>query len=242
MPRQLLFKQIHYDTKLLTGSETISFFNDSDLNEESVTSMTEDQAVKWLFQNPDFLLMFLPDFFENPNKVKSFFGLTEPFTQKNNKPGDIDLLLVDIENPDIAIAFECKRVKSVSLEDQTAKVNNTEKIKHGVLQVNKYQKLGFHQTYLMIILLDDGRNYRTPNTLFRSTNIDELKQLYDLPFKEPLHTAVGVIFIILNQPTGNDINLTGAIAFCLDKPAEILEQKKSLTSKIESLIMQNLTH
>ena len=152
------------------------------------------------------------------------------------------MLLVDIENPDIAIAFECKRVKSVSLEDQTAKVNNTEKIKHGVLQVNKYQKLGFHQTYLMIILLDDGRNYRTPNTLFRSTNIDELKQLYDLPFKEPLHTAVGVIFIILNQPTGNDINLTGAIAFCLDKPAEILEQKKSLTSKIESLIMQNLTH
>jgi len=184
--------------------------------------------------------MFLPDFFDNPNNVKSYFGLTEPFTQKNKKPGDIDLLLVDTDNPDKAIAFECKRVKAVSLENQTAKVNNTGKIKHGVLQVNKYQKLGFHQTYLMIILLDDGRNYKTPNTLFRSSaNIDELKQLYDLPFNEPLNNDTGVIFIIVNQPTGKDINLTGAIGFCLDKFAELHEQKKSLTNKIEELIKQN---
>jgi len=236
---EMFFKYVCYDTSPLNESQTISFFTESDNKEQSVSSMSEGQAVQWLFKNTDFINVFLPDLFDNPYEVKCYFELKKPFTQNNVKPGDIDILLIDTENPEKSIALECKRVKAVSNEDQTAKVNNIEKIKHGVVQANKYRKLGFHQTYLMIILLDDGRNYNTQNIMFRKTKSDQLNQLYNLHLKETLHNEIGVIFVTINQFTGKSIDQNGAIGFCIDRPAVKSLQEKSLTEKIVQLINQN---
>ena len=108
MKRTMIFKQIFYDAQPIGVKTTVSFFAESAENNECITLMTEDQAVKWLFQNSFFRQLFIEAFFENPNKIKYYFGLTEPFTTKNVKPGDIDLLLVDTNRPDKSIAFECK--------------------------------------------------------------------------------------------------------------------------------------
>lgn len=236
MKRLLQFKQIYYDSQSIGGKTTVSFFNENDENDESVTSMSEDQAVKWLFQFKEFRHLFINEFFGNTDTIKTYYGLTEPFTTRNKKPGDIDLLLVNPNRPDKSIAFECKRVKAVTIENSNAKINNVEKIRNGVIQANKYQSLGFHQSYLMIILLDDGKLSKTPNVLFRETNKDLLKKMYDIPWNEPLNNDVGIIFIKVNQTTGIDINLSGGIGFCIDKLAQPLEQTSSMTNKIKDLM------
>ena len=234
----MVFKQIYYDVQPIGGKTKVSFFTEKKKNDVSVTSMSEDQAIKWLFQNESFRQFFIKDFFGNSNNIRSYFGLTEPFTTRNKKPGDIDLLLVNPNRPDKSIAFECKRVKALSIDNYSSKINNVEKIRHGVIQANKYQSLGFHQSYLLIILLDDGRHYNTPNTLFRNTSTDQLTHMYDIPWNEPLNNDVGIIFIKVNQTTSNHINLTGGIGFCIDKLAKPLEQTSSMTNKIKDLIRQ----
>ena len=115
MKRQLIFRQFYYDFQELTRAKTISFFNETRDNYESVTTMTEDQAIKWLFNSFRFGQSFTADFFDNPQRVQSFFAKGEPFVINGRKPGDIDLILVDSERPDKAIAFECKRLKVTSM-------------------------------------------------------------------------------------------------------------------------------
>lgn len=236
MRQLMIFKQMFSDTQFTGGRTDIPFFIESEQDEESVTSMTEDQAVKWLFHNSSFQQFFIKDFFENAKNVKTYFGLSEPFTIKNKKPGDIDLLLVDPDRPDKSIAFECKKVKAYTIDEETAKVNNTEKIRHGVIQANKYQSLGFHQSYLLIILLDDGRHSKTPNILLRNTNMDQLKRLYEIPWNEPLNNDIGIVFINVNQISGNHINQTRGLGFCIDKQAQPLEQTTAMTNKIKELL------
>ncbi len=236
MKRELIFKVIFFDTMKVGGKEVISFFNDTDeKDDETVRLMSEDQAIKWLFQINPFRQLFIKSFFKDFSNVRVFFGLQEPFTRKNNKPGDIDLLLVNSNRPDKSIAFECKRIKASSDDKGSSKVNNTGSIKHGVIQANKYQSLGFHQSYLLIILIDDARQHKAKNVLFRSTSSEQLKHLYDIPWNEPLHKDVGIIFIRIIQSTGKHIDLKGEIGLCIDKPAQPLEQTVTMTNKIKEL-------
>ena len=237
----MIFKQQYYDAQKLDSRTTYSFFTESDSNEESVTSMTEDIAVKWLFQNSSFGQFFIQSFFEKPSGVKSFFGLTEPFTISGKKPGDIDLLLVDPERPDKAIAFECKRVKATSIDRDNSKVNNANGIKKGVIQANKYQSLGFHKSYLMIILLDDGRHFSDyPNTMMRNNNSESVENIYDIPWNENLHDDVGIVFVKITQPTGKHFNQMAGQGFCIDKNATLLQQTTAMTNKVKEHLKNNV--
>jgi hypothetical protein len=77
MKRELIFKEIFYDTMKVGGKERISFFNDTD-DKESVTSMTESQAIKWLFKIKPFRQLFINSFFEDFSSVRDYYGLQEP--------------------------------------------------------------------------------------------------------------------------------------------------------------------
>ncbi|MFN0033190.1 MAG: hypothetical protein ACKVOR_13600 [Flavobacteriales bacterium] len=242
MRRLLAFKQIIYDTQSIAGQTSVDFFVESDKNDKSITVMTEDQAVKWLFETESFRQLFIESFFDGGKNVKYYFGVTVPFTTKNKKPGDIDLLLVDPNRPDKAIAFECKRVKAVSQDESLSKVNSIEKIRYGVKQANQYQSLGFHQSYLMVILLDDGRQFKGANTFFRNTSRKQLENMYDIPWQEPLNEDVGIAYVRANQPTGRDYNLAGSLGLCIDKKAGALEQTTAMTNKIEKFIANYHAH
>lgn len=144
MQRQMIFRQSYYDSQVLTGANEIPFFRESEENSESVTTMTEDQAVKWLINSFSFRKTFIESFFEKSQNVYSFFGIKEPFVIVGKKPGDVDILLFDKERPDKAIAIECKRLKVTSVGSPLPKVNNSKGIKHGVKQANGLQSLGFY--------------------------------------------------------------------------------------------------
>lgn len=232
----MLFRTIIYDTQYGNGSNILNFFSDSSQDDESVTEMNEDQIVKWLFKNSSFYNFFVEQFFENPKNVKTFFNLESPFTEKSKKPGDIDILLVDKDSPEKTIAFECKRVKALSSISESPKVNGIAKIKGGVTQVQFYKKLGFHQIYLMIILLDDGRHYNSPNIIFRNTDAEHLNNLYNIPINLLKDDGIGVVFVRVSQILGKHINLAGKIGFCIDKEATHYSQLDSLTDKINDIL------
>lgn len=198
--------------------------------------MNEGRALEWLLTNTSFRQMFLNEFFPGISDVKIFTGLSTPFTNPNTIPGDIDLLLVSESRPDKTIAFECKRVKAVSGPGNIAKVNNVQKLVHGIKQANAYQSLGFHQSYLAVILLDDGRALDTPNIMFRYGKTTSIESIYEIPWNEPLHRDVGIVFIKLNQTTGKNIQHAGGFGFCVDKAAGRLEQMDEMNQKVGTLL------
>jgi len=235
----LEFDQIYFDAQLLDGRTRMSFFTECVDNEESLSSLVEDQAIRWLFMNNIIKEIFVGKFFKNPKNIEIYFGLQEPFTIKNKIPGDIDILLVDTEFPEKPIAIECKRVKAIVINEEESKINNVNKIKHGVIQANKYQSLGFYKSFLMIIILDDGRKSEEKNVMLRSTKSIKLKQVYSMPWEEPLHEDVGIVFIRITQMTGKHYNLQAGFGICIDKEAKPIEQNQNMTEKISKLISFN---
>ncbi|MBO9204202.1 MULTISPECIES: hypothetical protein [Niastella] len=235
--RIILFKTMLMDSQpIFSNQTTYSFFNDNDENETSVTLMSEGEALEWLFKNSIFRRFFLEQFFSNPDKQRIFLRVKEPLTRYNYKPGDIDLLIIDPNNPANAIAFECKRVKSVAINEETSKINSIQKIREGVKQASALQSLGFNKSYLLILLLDDGRALLDPNTMFRYGKTPEISQMYDLPWNEPLQRDVGIVFVKVNQMTGKSINHSISVGICIEKQAERLDQLNSLTEKIIEIL------
>jgi hypothetical protein len=236
MQRTLYFNYCQYDAVPLNSHDMVyNFFEESDQQNESVTLMSEDAAIRWLMTNSKFRRMFIEGFFDAADRVLDFYGLQQPLTDSNKMPGDIDLLLVNPLKTQFAIAFECKRVKAISY-DSGSKVNNIAKIRHGIKQANAYRELGFHQTYLMIILLDDGRAMTTPNTMFRYGKDNTLDSIYSIPWQEPLHEDVGIVYVKVNQTTGKSISLTGGIGFRIDKRANHLEQSYKINTDVKMIL------
>ncbi len=237
----MVFQQLYYDSQPFTGSTSISFFNETEENGTSITSLTEDSAIKWLFNSFSFADKFKRHFFNQSSNVKSFFGEKQPFVITGKKPGDIDLLLVDVERPDKVIAFECKRLKVTSLDKTTSKINNINGVKTGVKQANGLQSLGFYKSYLMIILLDDGRQLDYQNTVMRNSKSESVEEIYDIPWNEPISKDLGIVYVKVTQPTGKHFNEMAGIGFCIDKKAGELEQTSLMTNKVKELLFRDLS-
>jgi hypothetical protein len=206
---------------------------------ESVTSTFggEENTLEWLMNNWFFREILFQKLYQSNSGIKWFTSLKEPFTKPNQKPGDIDLLLVDVENIDKSIAFECKVIKAQSLTYSSTKINKMESIKKsGVVQANKYLDIGFHKVYLMIIILDDGRNYKNPNILFKSAPNNNLDELYNGKWKNDLNEKIGIMHCRINQMMNNDIRTSNSISISVEENAIAIEQIKSITNKIKLLI------
>jgi len=242
MDSLMVFNTVIYDIQPLSGESGMAFFAESADNEESVTSNTEEQILKWILTHRSLGKFLVSQFFEVPSTVKAYLGLTDPFVESGRKPGDIDLLLIDPAKPDRSIAFEVKRVKAVATDDEVSRVNGAEKIRKGVIQVNKYQSLGFHQTYLMVIVLNDARTKRTPNVALRKANSSNVQRVFGIPWNEPLHADVGIVYVEITQFTGRAIAQTGSFGVCIDKRASMLEQASDFTTKVKKLSSQPNRH
>ena len=112
--------------------------------------------------NPTFSHDFIGEFIPENTPCCLHHHLTAPFNRPNQQPGDIDLLFYPLHDPSQAIAIECKRIKMVSYPDGRSRVNRTGEIDKGIEQAGAYHALGFHPTYILVMLLDDGRELTTP--------------------------------------------------------------------------------
>jgi hypothetical protein len=236
MNRTLYFKTIVRDSMPISaGQRTYSFLTPSFENNPSVAEMTEAAAVRWLINDPSFREDLIKEFFSDPHKVRHHFELQKPFTRSGLKPGDIDLLFTHSDHPDQAVAFEVKRVKVVRTVEGIDTVNRLPGITEGIEQANAYRALGFYQTYLLVIILDDGRHIETPNIMFRYNKTQKLELIYNIPISKELHPEVGVIYVRINQFTGKHIDHSNSIGYCIDKTASRIIQTTEMTNKVRSL-------
>lgn len=225
------------DRQCIDCSSTISFFVTNALPDVSVTKTfeTEDETVNWLMANNDFRKMLFGKLLPESNSVKYYCGVKEPITIVNRMPGDIDILLYEKEKPENAIGIECKIVKSESLENQPPKINKVSSVqKKGTQQANGYAEIGFSKVYLLIILLDDGRNYTNPNVIFRTIPSEWLNELYGFDWNTRMNDDIGIIYAHVNQFTSNHINQTKGLGLRVEREAIQKTQDDSLTEKIKS--------
>ena len=219
----------------MDGRTSIPFFTESDENSESVTAMSERAALQWLLSSPAFASDFSATLFEDTRLSSRLYEVVEPITHRHNKPGDIDLILCSKELLHEAIAFECKRVKVSSESPTVSRVNNSKALRTGVKQANGLQSLGFFQSYLLVILLDDVRHRNYPNIMMRNSKGVDIEEVFEIPQNEPLHADVGVIYVKITQPTGKHVNEMAGVGFCIDKAAGRQSQRELLTQNMMQL-------
>lgn len=193
----------------------------------------EERIVDWLMNNISFKAMLYEKLFNSAKDVEHYTAVQEPFTRNGEKPGDIDLIAFSDINK--AIGFECKIVKATSKEDGTATINKAEKLLNISYQANAYLKFGFSQVYLLIVILDDGRNYTKPNFIFNSTAFDDLSKVYVGKWKEELNEKIGIIYCTIEQTRNLRINMNNNISLRIDKHSIPLHQNDVTTKKLANL-------
>ena len=237
-PEYEVMEYVFSDRQRIDGTYTISFFVNNPEPDLSVTKTfeSEDEAVNWLMSNNDFRRMLFSNLFPKSNSVKHHCGVKEPITVPNKMPGDIDILIYEKESWDSAIGIECKIVKSESRENEPPKINKVISVqKKGTIQANGYAELGFSRVYLLVILLDDGRHYKNPNVMFRSTPSESLQELYGFDWQTRMNDDIGIIYVNVNQFTTNHINQTKGLGLRIEREAIFRKQNESLTKKIQRL-------
>ena len=220
----IYFRQISCDTVLVTNATQYSFFNDEGANEdERATALSEQDMMEWLLEGPLSweVKAIICEELGMPKDSLYFLAVKKPFIEHSgSKPGDIDLILCNKNDPRYTIAMECKKIK-VRFEDTgRAHINKTGSLMKGIEQVNALHQLGFHKCFLFIIIVTDGRSLADQGQLFRYADAETMRDVYYFPGFHKLREGIGVILCLVTQPTGKSINKSVSVAVREHKPAK----------------------
>jgi hypothetical protein len=235
--RHLIFDQIYVHGQFTKeGQLNYSFFDDTDIvDQERVTDSSEQEIIKWIFDNPQTYSHFMRSVIWKGREISYKLEVRQPVLEYSQRPGDIDILMWPTNEPHLAVAIECKRAKVTYDHTGKEKVNRLNYINKGIKQANQLREHGFHKTYILICIVTDGQHKDIPNSFFRYGNSNELKEaIYSIPWNEELHSDVGVIYVQLTQPTGRSHNSMYGFGICIDKQAKELDQPVNLTNRIKS--------
>jgi hypothetical protein len=171
-----------------------------------------------------------------PDRGRHFFSVTRPvIPPRCSKPGDVDWLCVDPEQPHPAMAAECKRVKVVALRDGSDHVNKIVSLGDGT-KANSLASLGFHRTFLVVLIVVDERARTEHNVVSRGMAETTFHRIYDFPQRDSLNAEVGVVYIEVVQPSLRSVNIMAQIGVCVDQQAKPREQATELTNLIRDLL------
>lgn len=234
--RDLVFDVIINTTIALDERKEYPLFKEipSLASTERLTSVGEVDLVKWMLNKDSRRECFFGKVLSNLGSHYIIQTIAYPVIQNGESPGDVDILVFPKDRSEESIAFEVKRVKVHVEEDDEEKVNKDEQvIKKGIKQANQLRSLGFHQTYLVIIIVTDGKNRITKDMPFRYADSDRVRKLYDTSFNKKLHEGVGVIFVHVSEPSSASVDFIGHFAVCNDKTAIQYDQSNILTERIK---------
>lgn len=245
MERVLTFHTVCYDRlRILPGEERPiyrAFDPDSPGDAPSVVSMTEEEMTKWICRT-EITRKLLFDQFQVEGSSRVYLSVRDPIiSDSNTKPGDIDVLILP-SDPRRAIAIEVKRVKVVAIDSEagiTDKKNKIQELGAGVSQVNALARMGFSQTYLAVLIQVDGRQRTSENLLFRGPLEETLRCVLDFPRRESLDERVGVVFLLVGQPSGKNLDQAAEFGVCVDHQPAIQEQPVGLNERLARLEMHD---
>lgn len=252
MGRVVAWNCIYYDSALIhagiypAGGTLATYFkDDKSFDEESVTNKHERQLVDELFAEAQSRQLLFP---ELDLPLNSFFKthVVEPLIEdRQRKPGDIDVLVCPSDNPNLAVAIECKRVKVIAASSVDDDVHKIKDIRDGAAQTKAMRKMGFHRTFIAVLIQVDGRKREERNTVTRGLNPQAtfdgerrtLKEIYEFPQSGIFNADVGFVFIEVIQPTGKSFEKMGGICLRLEREARRIEQPSTLTNRVAALIL-----
>ncbi len=236
--RRLIFHQIHaHLQKLIPGQSNFDFFQDNGKEEEgnSIGEWGEHEIIKWILDDEFSRQHIIGEIVGKSKNHRVARQIAEPIIEKGELPGDVDIVIWEDGEHQHAVAIECKRVKVTVENTGKEKVNKLTQIEKGIKQATQLRLHNFHKTYLLFLILTDGRNKTGVNTLFRHADGETLEEVYNVPWHADLHPDVGVIYVQITQPTGRHISEHHGLGICVDKRATEIQQSEKITSRIKEL-------
>lgn len=237
--RMLKFNTIFSSIVKLGGpQQEVDLLDESGLaeSEARMTEVSETDLLNWIFSNSDKRQLLLENML-TPNIAYTVFReKSAPILKDDDKPGDIDILLVPENREHESIALEVKRVKAKITEEGNEVINKVDTaFKKGIHQANALCDK-FHKTYLVLLIVTDGKNKQNVNPLFRGVNGDRIHELYSITFDESLNEKVGVVFVKITEPSVAEFNTMGYFGVCHDRSASPKEQLSEYTERIKKLV------
>lgn len=234
----MTFKSIAYDSSVIESNkqQNFSLFNNEYEAGENEARRDEILTSQWLAKNKSFKELLFAEL-EIPFYSSLKLNVTRPIINSPyHVPGDVDMIIVNPDEPNHSIAIEFKKV-NVIVTHESEKINKIEKIKRAINQTNGLLELGFHKVYLAVVAGSFGAKNTKVNFLYRGMTDETFQKVYDFPDRENLDDKVGLIFIEIIQPTLNPLDYTGMINICIENIAKEQDQPKELTNKIKSLFV-----
>lgn len=231
-----IWRILTYDVAQIIGPTTHLFQEDEKTNFKAVTAFTEREILDFLFSKHDLYHLLLEAIGLSKNNFNLFREVQHPIiTDQNEKPGDLDIILFNSDSKHKTIGIEAKCVKAKTLKDGKIVLNKEHNITKGITQVNSYLQFGFHRTFLLMILLDDGQHNKRYNQFFRDTDLSVSKKMFNQNVLKNLHKEVGLIYLKVNQITGKSIFQSGKISILVEREAKEKTQYTSTTKKMTSM-------
>ncbi len=208
----------------------------SDIEEreyKSIREFTESEIIEFIYKEKFYHQLYKEIGLSDSQRITILREQKEPFIlEQNSKPGDIDLILFDPQKPENAIAVEVKCVKFKTKENQSVTTNREKLISEGISQVNQYLKLGFHKTYLLVILLDESWEQAKPNSIFKETGLENAQKLVNPKVLKNLDRNIGLLYMGVRQITPQSLLLNTGVDIRTIQDAVEIDQNGRITEII----------
>lgn len=244
--RILTFESVCTDKRIVRGADlagAVSFLDGSIPAGEtlggSVSSVPEASLLQWILSQHPTHRDLINSHLRMPSTALHRFSITRPLLPPtNSKPGDVDWLVVDPRRPHETVVAECKRVKVIATgqDEGQERINKIESLGEGVLQANSLADHGFHRTFLVFLVVVDGRTRTLNNVVSRGMSQTTFDRVYDFPWRDRLKDDVGVMYLEVVQPTLRDVDWLAQVGVCVDRQARPREQSTQATNRVRELL------
>lgn len=192
----------------------------------------EPEFVEWLIKKGHIEKLWSELFPKADCELRYNIELKEPFTVKGNKPGDIDIIA--FQNVDTAVGIECKIIKYdfdkqiKNPKHKAGAFNKLNGIDKAWVQLEGYKKLGFHKTFLLLIVLDDQSGNNAAGQLSRKMDSKLIGQFTNLRSDND----TGVIVFKVSQISKFELDVQNIVSFEVIRQATPILQSSKLTEMI----------
>lgn len=165
----------------------------------------------------------------------TLFRVAPPAMGGVERTGDIDVLQWYRFAPENAVAIECKRVKYSQATFDGVLPNKVRALRKGARQATRLLEMGFHNTWLVVFAVVDGRGRSGFNFAFRGWT-EEMRGTLEREFDRlALPANTGLLLIELTQPIEKDLfEAASVVRHVIRKPTAV-KQPNELTKWVESL-------
>ena len=202
----------------------------------SVAQIPEEELLKILMADPMCRAWILPLDLRTDFTPLFRVPLDRFKTESRRPEGDIDLLIVQGQAAEHAIAMQFKRVKVGAASFQTGLATKTRQIGKLATQSNILVELGFHRVVAVIVVLVDSRLVSGPNPYLKTTPRDVIREIHSQISEAPFQGLVCVETVEICQPLDKDFRLTGSSGGWQAQQGGSQVQPRELTDAIAKLL------